>query len=355
MAGMRAVIRSAGRGRRAGLALAVLSLILSACRSGMAAPVATDMAAPVTATPSSTAVKIPEAPKPSITAAPIATPAASLTVPVQSSPTPPEATPTPNPEPVTQPASPAPTITPADAVRLPPEDWKNWPVVPQVPLNARVLYQQGLALGNDPHAFSVLGDCQSLAETFMGVYDTDPAQVASLPADLQAAIAQFTGSFNRDSPTVKGGTTAGAVLWDAWHENKYTCQTGESPLDCELRLHRPSIVIINLGTHYETRNITYLRKILDRLTSQGIVPILTTKADNRELDERLNQEMALLAAEYDVPLWNFWAAVSDLPNNGVGVKKGEEFLGEIYLSEEGLERHRFTALQALAAVWMAVK
>jgi len=246
-------------------------------------------------------------------------------------------------------------MVPTEPVRLPPEDWKLWPVIPQVPLNARVLYQQGLALGNDPHAFSVLGDCQSLAETFMGIYDTDPVLAAKLPADLQAAVAHFTGSFNRESPTIKGGTTAGAVLWDAWHENKYTCQTGESPLDCELRLHKPSIVIINLGTHYETRNITYLRKILDRLTAQGIVPILTTKADNRELDERLNQEMVLLAVEYDVPLWNFWAAVSDLPNNGVSVKKGEEFLGEIYLSEEGLERHRYSALQALAAVWMAVK
>jgi hypothetical protein len=240
-------------------------------------------------------------------------------------------------------------------VRLSYEAWKDWPVIPQVPASARALYQQGLALGNDPHAFSILGDCQSLAETFLGIYDTDPAVVAGLPAGLQAVAASFHGSFNRQSPTVKGGTTAGAVLWDAWHENKYTCQAGESPLDCELRLHKPSIVIINLGTHYETRNIIYLRKILDRLTAQGIVPILTTKADNRELDDRLNQEMALLAAEYDVPLWNFWAAVSDLPNNGVGMKKGEEFLGEIYLSDEGLERHRYTALQALEAVWMGVK
>jgi hypothetical protein len=51
------------------------------------------------------------------------------------------------------------------------------------------------------------------------------------------------------------------VLWKEWHENKFTCQSNETPLDCELRLHHPSIVIINLGTHYETRNITYLRKI----------------------------------------------------------------------------------------------
>jgi hypothetical protein len=254
-----------------------------------------------------------------------------------------------------QPATPSPTALPEDPVRLPPEDWKQWPVIPQVPAYARTLYRQGLAQGTDPQAFSILGDCQSLPETFMGVYETDPARVDSLPSDLQAVVSNFNGSFDRESPTIKGGTTAGAILWDAWHENKYTCQTGETPLDCELRIHNPSIVIINLGTHYETRNIIYLRKILDRLIERGVVPILATKADNRELDERLNLEAAQLAAEYNVPLWNFWAAVSDLPNNGVGVKAGEEFLGDIYLSDEGLERHRYTALQALEAVWMAVK
>jgi len=254
-----------------------------------------------------------------------------------------------------KPASPSPVFPAAEPARLSPEDWKLWPVIPQVPSNARRLYQQGLALGNDPHAFSVLGDCQSLPDIFMGIYGTDASLAAGLPLGLQAVVANFTGSFNRDSPTVKSGATAGAILWDAWHENKYTCQTGETPLDCELRLHKPSIVIINLGTHYETRNILYLRKILDRLTAQGVVPILATKADNRELDERLNLEMALLADEYQVPLWNFWAAVTDLPDHGLFVKKGYEIQGEIYLSEEGLARHRYTALQALAVVWAAVR
>jgi hypothetical protein len=178
---------------------------------------------------------------------------------------------------------------------------------------------------------------------------------AGLSKELQAVVANFAGSFDRQSPTIKGGTTSGAILWAAWHENQFTCLESETPLDCELRLHHPSIVIINLGTHYETRNINYLRKILDQLIAQGIVPILSTKADNRELDERLNMEMAQLAIEYNIPLWNFWAATSDLPNHGVGVKDTEEHLGEIYLSEEGLERHRFTALQALAEVWQAVK
>jgi hypothetical protein len=233
--------------------------------------------------------------------------------------------------------------------------WKFWPVIPEVPETAREIYRQGLALGNDPHAFSILGDCQSLSETFLGVYGTDPNRIDNLTPELQAAVANFAGSFERASPTIKGGTTAGAILWAQWHENEYTCQANESPLACELRLHRPSIVIINLGTHYETRNMTYLQKIIDQLIAQGIVPILSTKADNRELDDRLNMEMALLAAENNIPLWNFYAAVSDLPNNGVGIKEGEEHLGEIYLSEEGLERHRYTALQALTAVWLAVR
>jgi len=250
---------------------------------------------------------------------------------------------------------PSPTANLFQELALPAEAWKDWPVIPLVPRNAAEIYHKGLTLGNDPHAFSILGDCQSLPETFLGIYDSDASLVTSLPADLQAAVANFSGSFIRESPTVKGGTTAGAILWSDWHENQYTCQSSESPLDCELRLHKPSFVLINLGTHYETRNTTYLHKILDELIAKGVVPILSTKADNREMDDRLNLEMAQLAVEYDLPLWNFWAAVSDLPNNGVGVKTGEEHLGEIYLSEEGLERHRLTALQTLAKVWMAVR
>ena len=328
-----------------GLFLALIALSLSACQPGMAeaarvtpqAAVAEASAIPTAAAATPAAAGLNPSP----------TPAAQFT------PTPSRAAPT-----STSPASKqpfTPTSTPPDPVRLSPDEWKDWPVIPQVPLGARALYQQGLALGTNPHTFSILGDCQSLPESFLGVYDTDAALVASLAPELQAVVANFAGSFNRQSPTIKGGTTAGAVLWTAWHEEAFTCKANETPLDCELRLNNPSIVIINLGTHYETRNITYLRKILDQLVDRGIVPILATKADNRELDERLNQEMALLAAEYDVPLWNFFSAVSDLPNNGVGTKKGEEFLGEIYLSDEGLERHRFTALQALAAVWEAVK
>jgi hypothetical protein len=113
-------------------------------------------------------------------------------------------------------------------------------------------------------------------------------------------------------------------------------------------------VIIQIGTHFESRNTEYLRKIIIQLLDAGVVPILATKADNREKDERVNRDMALLAAEYDLPLWNFWAALSDLPDRGLYVMEGREGQGAIYLNEEAALRHRMTGLAALNAVWRAV-
>ncbi len=52
---------------------------------------------------------------------------------------------------------------------------------------------------------------------------------------------------------------------------------------------------------------------LERLLANGTVPILVTKADNLELDERVNNNLAALAEKYDLPMWNFWASVQDLP------------------------------------------
>jgi hypothetical protein len=64
--------------------------------------------------------------------------------------------------------------------------------------------------------------------------------------------------------------------------------------------------------------------------------------------------MAMLAAEYDLPLWNFWAAVDDFPNRGLYTRSDRPLQGDIYLTDEALDRHRVTGLEALNAVWRAV-
>ena len=229
--------------------------------------------------------------------------------------------------------------------------WKTLPVLPKPDESIREIYQKGLTLGNDPNAFSIFGDCQSRPEEFFGVFETDPLLVESLPLELRETVEHFNGSFNRESPTSQDGTTPGALLWDQWHRGQFGCTFAETPVDCELRIHRPSFVIIQIGTHFESRNTEYLRKIITQLINEGVVPILATKADNRELDDRVNRDMALLADEFNLPLWNFWASLSDLPDRGLYVMDGREEQGAVYLNEEAQEIHRITGLEALNIVW----
>jgi hypothetical protein len=236
-----------------------------------------------------------------------------------------------------------------------PTEWKDWPVIPEsVDASLQKVYERGLELGNDPRAFSIFGDCQARPGEFFGLFETDTEIFESLEPELQETVTYFKGSFNRESSTAQDGTTPGSLLWIQWHRGEYGCTFSETPVECELRTHRPSFVIIQIGTHFESRNTEYLRRIILQLMDAGVIPILATKADNREKDERVNRDMALLAVEYDLPLWNFWAAVSDLPNRGLYTRDDRPLQGDIYLTAEAAVIHRMTGLAALNVVWRAV-
>lgn len=265
--------------------------------------------------------------------------------------------PTLTPEAVSTPtAASTPTGEPASAtpaVDSSPNAWMELPILPEPGGNIRTIYEKGLALGNDPNSFSIFGDCQARPDEFFGAYETDATLVASLPPELRETVTNFNGSFNRESPTAQDGTTPGALLWSQWHRGRFGCTSFETPVICELRTHRPSFVIIQIGSHFESRNTEYLRRIINQLLEEGVVPILATKADNRELDHRVNRDMALLASEFNLPLWNFWASLNDLPNRGLYTRKDRPLQGDIYLTDEAQAIQRATGLQALDIVWRA--
>lgn len=243
---------------------------------------------------------------------------------------------------------PIPTATPTPD----PAAWKQWPVIPAIPETMRAIYERGLAQGTiDPKAFSVLGDCQSESVDFLGVYENNPELVSTLPEGLQETVANFDGSFDRYNPAAKSGSSSGSLLYAAWNDNKEgKCLYGETPLECELRVHRPSIVFIHTGTHYETqeRNWYYMTIIIDTILARGAVPVLVTKADNLELDEHINKNITKLAAQYGLPVWNFWSAVQGLPDQGLMPNK-------MHLTAEAHKVHRLGALEMLDAVWRAVR
>lgn len=268
----------------------------------------------------------------------------------------PTLTPSPVSTPSPVPGTPQPTVTSTPSTsRLDPNDWKSWPVIPEfIDPSLRRVYERGLTLGNDPRAFSIFGDCQTQPDEFFGIFETDPTSLQGLSLQLRETVDHFNGSFSREASTSQDGTTPGALLWMQWHRGEYGCTFAETPVECELRTNRPSFVIIQVGTHFESRNAEYLGKIIEQLLDAGVVPILATKADNREKDERINRDMALLASEYDLPLWNFWAAVSDLPNRGLYTRPDRPLQGDIYLTDEAAHIHRVTGLEALDTVWRAV-
>ena len=93
--------------------------------------------------------------------------------------------------------------------------------------------------------------------------------------------------------------------------------------------------------------------------AQGVVPIVGTKADNLEGDHRINHIVACLAQEYDVPLWNFWAAIQPLPNHGLQpdlehLTYGVPDFSNSKAMQTAWTVRNLTALQALDAVWRGV-
>jgi len=264
--------------------------------------------------------------------------------------------------PATAAATMLPSITATQSVTPGPQDWQKLPVVPTVSDRGRAIYQRGLDLGNNPRAFSKVGDCESQAIWFLTDYDRGPSAYALGDyASLQDVIDYFKGSFGRLSQAAKPSFNAASLMTALWADPA-ACQKGETPLACEFRLNRPAVALVMLGTNDSPRPETFesnLRKILDFSIERGVLPVLATKADNLEGDGRINATIAHLAQEYDIPLWNYWAAVQSIPQHGLQEDGAHLTLGPNRFDDPqalktGWGVRNLTALQVLVAVWKGV-
>ena len=125
--------------------------------------------------------------------------------------------------------------------------------------------------------------------------------------------------FNRTSLAAKQGFTAASLLSPLWTD-RASCNKNEPPLVCEYRLHRPLVAFVMIGTNDAVNPKTFeghLRRVIEFSLEQDVLPVLGTKADNIEGDHAINQTIARLAYEYEIPLWNYWLAVQDLPGHGL--------------------------------------
>jgi len=99
----------------------------------------------------------------------------------------------------------------------------------------------------------------------------------------------------------------------------------------------------------------YMRRVIDRIIETGALPIIATKADNLEGDYSINATIAQIAYEYDIPLWNFWAAVQPLSNHGLSSDNfhltfARNFFDDPVRMKSAWPWRNLTALQTLDAV-----
>lgn len=241
-------------------------------------------------------------------------------------------------------------VTPTAEDNRDPENWRNWPIIPEVTETARAIYRKGIAMGNNTHAFSKVADCHNVKDSFLGFFD-HPGQYSDITgvSELEDTINNFQGYFDRNGQATQRGFNAAAVLSPLWADPE-VCLPDENPLECELRITRPIFVLVSLEFWFEDRTPEtyerYMRQIIEYTMSQGAVPILATKADNVEKDHSINLTTAKLAVEYDLPLWNWWAAAQPLGDHGIDVGRDN-----FHITIEAWNVRSKSFLQVLDYLW----
>ena len=183
----------------------------------------------------------------------------------------------------------------------------------------REIFSKGQALGRNPSAFSKAGDSTIESPYFLSRFDGGPYNLGDYHF-LQAVIDHFKGSYSRKSMAVRIGQHSWTLLNPTWAD-KQQCHADESPLACEFRLNNPSVVILRLGANdagvpkFFDKN---LRAVVEYTIAQGIIPVLSTKPDQREGTEQVNEMVRKIAADYRIPLWDFACVAKTLAGNGLG-------------------------------------
>lgn len=241
--------------------------------------------------------------------------------------------------------TPTSSFTPTPDTRLTAYYWREWAVNPELSYTAQEIIIKALSNSNlDLHTFSKVGDCQMTSGTFLGGFTNGKYKI---PDGYSETVIWFSDSMATESVTAANGLGINSILSPLFGlaAGHTQCERNETPLDCELRTRRPAFVLIAMGTNWKPNGEVsfekHLRVVVDRILETGALPILSTKADNIENDWKLNQAIAQVAYDYDLPLVNVWRNVQDLPNHGLESPKN------IYLTGDGWMRRNYAWLYIL--------
>ncbi len=190
----------------------------------------------------------------------------------------------------------------------------------------REIYYDGQKQGNDAYGVVKIGDCNTASGQFLSPISAerfDPGPYAY----LTETVDEYAASFERTSMAARNGFNVSSIFDPFWATSDQ-CDPDESPLACEYRHNPSSIAFIMFGQNdvlvlNREQYRDYLRQTVDETLERGIIPVLSTFTNNPENADHWDQILALnvitieVAAEYDIPVINFWLAARPLPDYGI--------------------------------------
>jgi uncharacterized protein YraI len=210
----------------------------------------------------------------------------------------------------------------------------NINVVSGVTSRSRQIFLAGQTKGNIASVFTRVGDSITAAPQFLHQFATDTAEFGTYEA-LAATVGFFSSLNGRGVNPFLAASLAERNFWrtddvlNPANAPSELCQPGETPLSCEYRLVRPSVSLIMIGTNDAGQDVSpeqysiNLQRIVRISIDMGVIPVLST-IPPKHLDgwnnQRVDQFNAIIvqtARANDIPLWNLWLALQNIPNNGL--------------------------------------
>jgi GDSL-like Lipase/Acylhydrolase family len=211
-------------------------------------------------------------------------------------------------------------------------EWQELPVTPTLgPVVASHLEKvasRGERLGNHPGVVAKIGDSITASPSFLQGLACSPPQLGQwdelretlgffgrteVPRGSEEAQCAVSSSYSRLGIAAVGGWRAADALLP--RESFPECQ-GLPAINCEMQLIRPSIALIMFGTN-DLEQITAvqfrldLARVVRLVSSAGTIPVISTIPPRARQPfslrvARFNAEIAGLAENRALPLWNYW-------------------------------------------------
>jgi hypothetical protein len=225
-------------------------------------------------------------------------------------------------------------------------EWEELPVVPTLgPVVAAHLQKvaaRGALVGNRPGVFAKIGDSITASPSFLQALACHRPRLGSW-SELRGTLEFFgetsvpSGAEEAQCAVSNSYSRVGVAAVPGWRAVDALSRLESSPecldlpaVSCELQQIHPSVALIMFGTNDLTeftavqfrRDLAHIARLV---AGAGTIPVLSTIPPRAQWPysqrvARFNAEIAALAENRALPLWNYWRQMVEpgVPDQGLG-------------------------------------